>query len=46
MAAGFFKLAILVFTAFGNRDLAKQVTLKESLSGNLNTLPNTAFLTA
>ena len=42
----FFKLAILVFSAFGNRDLAKQVTLKERLSGNLNTFPNTAFLTA
>ena len=36
----------LVFSAFGHRDLAKQVTLKERLSGNLNTLPNTAFLTA
>ena len=42
----FFKLAILVFSAFGHRDLAKQVTLKERLSGNLNTFPNTAFLTA
>ena len=42
----FFKLAILVFSAFGHRDLAKQVTLKVRLSGNLNTLPNTAFLTA
>ena len=40
------KLAILVFSAFGHRGLAKQVTLKVRLSGNLNTLPNTAFLTA
>ena len=29
-------LAILVFSAFGHRDLAKQVTLKVRLSGNLN----------
>ena len=45
MATGFFNWQ-LVFSAFGHRDLAKQVTLKERLSGNLNTLPNTAFLTA
>ena len=35
-----------MFSAFGHRDLAKQVTLKVRLSGILNTLPNTAFLTA
>ena len=35
-----------MFSAFGHRDLAKQVTLKVRLSGNLNTLPNTTFLTA
>ena len=33
----FILMAILVFNAFGHRDLAKQVTLKEHLSGNLNT---------
>ena len=37
---------LLVFSAFGHRDLAKQVMLKECLSNNMNTLPNTAFLTA
>ena len=35
-----------MFSAFGHRDLAKQVTLKERLTGNQNTFPNTAFLTA
>ena len=46
MATGFYLTGNMVFSAFGHRDLAKQVTLKERLSGNLNTLPNTAFLTA
>ena len=46
MATGFYLSGNMVFSAFGHRDLAKQVTLKERLSGNLNTLPNTAFLAA